>query len=72
MHVIKPLNSVKTSAFKIFLAGSIDMGKAEDWQTRVADLLKNKSVILFNPRRDDWDSSWEQDIENINFRNQVK
>jgi nucleoside 2-deoxyribosyltransferase len=46
---------------KIFLAGSIEMGKAEPWQQTVAEALKDESVILFNPRREDWDSSWSQD-----------
>lgn len=46
---------------KIFLAGSIEMGKAEKWQDRLAKALADKDVVLYNPRRDDWDSSWVQD-----------
>lgn len=46
---------------KVFLAGSIEMGKAEKWQDRLARELADKSVVLYNPRRDDWDSSWIQD-----------
>ena len=46
---------------KVFLAGSIEMGKAEKWQDRLARELADKSVVLYNPRRDDWDSSWVQD-----------
>lgn len=47
----------------IFLGGSIDMGSAEHWQERVANDLSEFSdrFVLVNPRRDDWDSSWEQD-----------
>jgi len=45
----------------IFLAGSIEMGVAEDWQTRITKKLSKYNVNIFNPRRDDWDSSWEQD-----------
>lgn len=47
----------------IFLGGSIDMGAAEDWQDRLAkDLAKyGDELVLINPRRDDWDSSWKQD-----------
>jgi hypothetical protein len=42
---------------RIFLAGSIEMGVAENWQTRVVgDMAKYDGVIL-NPRRDDWDLS---------------
>ena len=57
----------------IFLAGSIDMGKAELWQDRVITELQDQhDVVIFNPRRDDWDSSWEQDISNPNFSEQVR
>ena len=56
----------------IFVAGAIDMGEAEDWQTRLANELDDYDVVLYNPRRDDWDSSWEQNIENPEFREQVE
>lgn len=52
------------SAITIFLGGSIDMGAAEDWQTRLTNDLSDyadEDLILLNPRRDDWDSSWAQD-----------
>lgn len=55
----------------IFLAGSIEMGVADNWQSKIADALKYKQVVLFNPRRDDWDSSWEQSITNEKFVEQV-
>jgi nucleoside 2-deoxyribosyltransferase len=55
----------------IFLAGSIDMGKAINWQTEVEKSLENYPFVIFNPRRDDWDSSWKQDISNAQFREQV-
>ena len=56
---------------KIFLAGSIEMGKAEDWQKKVVDALADYPIQFLNPRRDDWDSSWEQTIENKQFKEQV-
>lgn len=55
----------------IFLAGSIEMGVAELWQDRVVSALADEEVNIFNPRRDDWDSSWEQKIENAQFNEQV-
>lgn len=45
----------------VFLAGSIEMGKAEPWQDQIATELKDENVVFYNPRRDDWDSSWKQD-----------
>lgn len=62
------LNPLKRT---VFLAGSIEMGQAEDWQTIASNELQDKYNIL-NPRRDDWDSSWTQSYENINFRDQVR
>lgn len=53
--------NIRSDIKKIFLAGSIEMGKAEMWQDRLANELIDKNVVLFNPRRDDWDSSWVQD-----------
>ena len=55
----------------IFLAGSIEMGKAADWQSQVTKALENTDYIILNPRRDDWDSSWKQDISNPQFYEQV-
>ena len=65
--------TVPKSGLTIFLAGSIEMGKAEDWQTKVTKLLTEKfsNIYIVNPRRDDWDSSWEQKIENPQFNEQV-
>lgn len=56
----------------VFLAGSIEMGTAEKWQDRVASMLKDEKVILLNPRRDDWDSSWKQTIDDPQFSEQVR
>lgn len=57
----------------IFLAGSIEMDKAERWQDRITDLLVNsfKDIVVFNPRRDNWDSSLENTLENKTFDEQV-
>lgn len=56
---------------KIFLAGSIDMGKAENWQEHLERELASHNVVIYNPRRDDWDSSWVQSIHNAQFNEQV-
>ncbi|MDB4993149.1 MAG: hypothetical protein JWM74_581 [Myxococcaceae bacterium] len=57
----------------IFLAGSIEMGVAEDWQARVtAGLADRDELVILNPRRDDWDSSWQQSIDEPRFRAQVE
>ncbi len=58
---------------RIFLAGSIAMGMAEPWQDEVVNLLRDiDDVVIYNPRRDDWDSSWVQDISDPQFSEQVR
>lgn len=66
-----PFNLHNEDRHSIFLAGSIEMGKAEMWQDRVAEALSDLFVLLLNPRRDNWDSSWKQDITEPNFKEQV-
>ena len=57
---------------RIFLAGSIEMGKAEQWQQQVVDAMAHvDNLVILNPRRDDWDSSWEQRAANAQFFEQV-
>lgn len=58
--------------FSLFLGGSIEMGKAENWQKRVEDYFANTNLMILNPRRDDWVSSWEQKYENPQFYQQVE
>ena len=73
IKIFKPLEMPTLSADKlaVFLAGSIEMGVAENWQLKVERALQDHNVILLNPRRDDWDTSWEQKIENVQFNEQV-
>lgn len=65
---IQPSNRVP---IRIFLGGSIEMGKAIDWQSQIIETLKDEPIIFLNPRRTDWDSSWEQKITNPQFFEQV-
>ncbi len=70
---IQAPNELKTEkGYKsVFLAGSIEMGKAEDWQKEIINSLKDENIVFLNPRRKDWDSSWKQDKSDKNFREQV-
>lgn len=74
--VVKPPKpySLKKSQVTVFLAGSIEMGVAENWQTRAERILLDPElgdVVILNPRRDDWDSSWVQSVDNEQFYSQV-
>lgn len=63
---------LKHNFTSIFLAGSIEMGKAEEWQKEIVESVPDKAYIFFNPRRDDWDSTWTQKKSDKNFRQQVE
>ena len=56
----------------LFLAGSIEMGRAEPWQARTEEALADLPITILNPRRDAWDASWEQSIGSPLFRGQVE
>lgn len=55
----------------IFLAGSIEMGAAENWQKKIEKELEGESCIVLNPRREDWDSSMIQSADSPEFAEQV-
>lgn len=61
MQVIKPPTDDGFGHPAIFLAGTIEMGQSEDWQTRLIDTFADTDAVFYNPRRDDWDSSWGPD-----------
>ncbi|UTU07937.1 hypothetical protein CcrC1_gp251c [Caulobacter phage C1] len=67
----RDLSALSSPLPKVFLAGSIDMGEAANWQARVVDELSALPVILFNPRRPDFDTALVQDITCTPFAEQV-
>jgi|ERR1051326_538523 hypothetical protein len=75
MKVIKApqrMNLPAEEGPSIFLAGSIEMDTAERWQERAEKMFENTNFVVLNPRRDEWDSSWEQNYDNPQFRQQVE
>lgn len=73
-NIIKPDSISKYPAedsIGIFLAGSIEMGVAEDWQVKIEKELEEYPVTIYNPRRDSWDNSWIQRETNPEFNKQV-
>lgn len=57
---------------KVFLAGSIEMGRAGDWQQDVQEALADLDVVLLNPRRADWNPEWRPEADEPEFRRQVE
>lgn len=71
-HVVYSPHPIPESSLpKIFLSGSIDNGEAVDWQTRLCDACADLDLIFLNPRRPDWDSTWEPVKSNPLFHEQV-
>lgn len=56
----------------IFLAGTIDMGNSADWQDKFVKDNEDLDVVVYNPRRDDWDPSWKATVTSGPFRQQVQ
>ena len=72
MNIIKPPHPLLVNQPSLFLAGSIELDKAELWQDRVCSSLAAFPVTILNPRRDSWDASWPQDMSFAPFREQVE
>jgi hypothetical protein len=73
--IVKPPTPIpdRPGARYVFLAGSIEQGKAIDWQTAIEQQLDDiEDLVVLNPRRDDWDASWTQSIDDPQFRGQVE
>ena len=64
---------------KIFLGGTIEMGDSFNWQNQFIDNIKKgmqglrypSNIHILNPRRVNWDSSWEQSFQAPEFFQQV-
>lgn len=82
IRVITPPSFITTDPDKtsVFLAGSIEMDKAEQWQKKFIDELtyeyrkmnSGKCIDVFNPRRANWDITIRQSIEDPAFYQQVR
>ena len=70
--IVKPPVQNEEDYFRIFLAGSIEQGSAVNWQEDIQQALSDLDIIIYNPRRDDWDPSWIQSIDNPEFKDQVE
>jgi hypothetical protein len=64
--------AIAPGARSVFLAGSIAMGQAEPWQDIVTAALAHTSLTILNPRRDDWDAAWPQDVAHPGMRGQIE
>lgn len=79
MKIVKPPHRRERfeNEHHLFFAGSIEMGKAKLWQDKLANDLRavedelEGHIVIYNPRRDHWDSSWDQSDTHEEFVGQV-
>jgi hypothetical protein len=62
---------VASSAICLFLAGSIELGMAEDWQGTIVDRLRDLDIVVFNPRRATWTPGTSLESEPEEIRRQI-
>lgn len=59
---------------RVFIGGTIEQGTVDDWQSDLAVQFAKaygKNVAFLNPRRKNWDATWVQSKENLQFLAQV-
>ncbi|UPX18022.1 uncharacterized protein EKO05_0008346 [Ascochyta rabiei] len=71
VHCMPP-ESPTYREFSVFLAGSIEMGRAVQWQKHMATFLSTLPITVNNPRRGHWDPAATQEAKNESFRHQVE
>jgi hypothetical protein len=73
MAIYKAVQSTanRENRLAVFLAGSIENGSADNWQQDLSEFFDKLGYDVYNPRRDAWDSSWEQSVNNPQFVEQV-
>lgn len=71
IHVIAPYEDVQAEKLpiSIFLAGSIEMGKAPEWQKEIIKTLAHHPFAIYNPRRGP-EFKWEAGNDAL-FKEQV-
>ena len=72
MRSYKPVFNItkRNDDVTVFLAGTIELGKADDWQKRVEVEISHLKVNVINPRRDVMDPDMPQNYDNPEFYQQ--
>jgi Nucleoside 2-deoxyribosyltransferase like len=69
-------SAISKDRHEVFLAWSIEMGRALDWQWEMIESLQDYidtgRLRTYNPRRPDWDTSWSQDDAHPELKKQIQ
>ena len=71
-HCMPPEKPQYTTDKSVFAAGSIEMGRAVQWQKQMAATLQDLPITLCNPRRGAWDPNVTQSAKDEAFKQQVE
>ncbi|KAH7347143.1 hypothetical protein B0T11DRAFT_139804 [Plectosphaerella cucumerina] len=63
--------ALRDDANSVFLAGTTSSTDQQDWRELLTRSLAHLPITIFNPYRDDWDSSWKEDVSDSRFVEQV-
>ena len=63
-----------TSIFgrSVFLSGSLELGGGPRWHLKMIRCLQPLPITIFDPWRDDWDSSWDNRKSDERFATQTR
>ncbi|KAF2644355.1 hypothetical protein P280DRAFT_445932 [Massarina eburnea CBS 473.64] len=67
-----PPGDIVETRYSVFLAGSIEMGRAVQWQRHLTSLLRHLPLGVYNPRRGHWNPLATPEAKNQEFRQQVE
>lgn len=73
MRVFVPPDEPQLTDYRgtLFLAGAIDNGEAEPWQSRLIADLADSDLTILNPRRADWNADLPPTVDCPEFVSQV-
>ena len=56
----------------VVLFGTIEKDPINNWASSLSTSLSDLEIQILNPRRDDWDHTWKEDISFAPFRENVE
>ncbi|KAL7897381.1 hypothetical protein HDV63DRAFT_368218 [Trichoderma sp. SZMC 28014] len=56
----------------IFLAGPTNPTGEADWRETLTAALIDLPIVIYNPKRTDWDSTWKEDFSDSRWAEQVE
>lgn len=56
----------------LILFGTIEKSPTDNWASNLSATLSDLPIQILNPRRDDWDSTWREEVSFTPFREEVE